>query len=108
MLLGVVLLIRTPKGAIEIELSDPEAKVTVAVDGNSVDITGLDKPLSLVLGKHDLTVKGEGYETVTKQFTVTRGKNAPLLRSSSYARAPPVVSTRAPSAVVAGRRQERC
>jgi serine/threonine protein kinase/formylglycine-generating enzyme required for sulfatase activity len=78
LLLGIVLLIRTPKGSIEIELNDLDAKVDVAVDGDRIDLAGLDKPLSLVVGDHGLKVTGEGYETITKQFSVTRGRNAPL------------------------------
>ena len=76
LLLGVVLLVRTPHGTIEIALSNPQADVTVAVDGDHVDIHGLDKPLSLDVGEHRLKVKGDGYETVAKQFKVTSGKNA--------------------------------
>ena len=78
LLLGVVLLLRTSRGMVEIQLSDPNANVTVTVDGNAIDIAGLDKPLSLEVGTHDLNVKGAGYEAITKQFTVTRGKNATL------------------------------
>ncbi|HEX7377484.1 MAG TPA: family 16 glycoside hydrolase, partial [Pirellulales bacterium] len=78
LLLGIVLLVRTPRGTIEIELSDPDAKVTVAVDGNRVDIAGLDGALSLEAGEHEYTVKGECFETRTTRFQVIRGKNAPL------------------------------
>jgi serine/threonine protein kinase len=75
LMLGIAIVLRTPRGTIEIKLSDPQADVTGAVDGNRIDIAG---PLSLEVGEHDLTVKGSGYETVTVQFKVTRGKNAPL------------------------------
>jgi len=70
--------VRTPRGTIEIEFSDPNANVSVAVDGNNVDIGGLDDPLSLEVGEHELKVRGKGYETYTKKLTITRGKNAPL------------------------------
>ena len=76
--LGIAFLVRTPHGTIEIELSDPKAKVSVAVDGNKVDIGGLDDPLSLEVGEHELKVRGKGYETYTKKLTITRGKNAPV------------------------------
>ncbi|HET6881219.1 MAG TPA: family 16 glycoside hydrolase, partial [Pirellulales bacterium] len=78
LLLGVVLLVRTPHGTVEIAFSDTNAKVDVNIDGNHIDIAGLDKPLSLEVGEHQLKVKGDGYETITKEFTVTRGTNAPL------------------------------
>ncbi|HEV3025338.1 MAG TPA: SUMF1/EgtB/PvdO family nonheme iron enzyme, partial [Pirellulales bacterium] len=88
-LLGIVLLVRTPHGTIAIELSDPKAKVTVTVDGDHVDIAGLDGPLSLEVREHDLVVRGEGYETVTERFTVTKGKNAPLAVTLRKTNAPP-------------------
>jgi hypothetical protein len=43
-----------------------------------VDIGGLDDSISIVVGEHELTVKGAGYETITKVFKITRGKNSPL------------------------------
>jgi hypothetical protein len=78
LLLGVVLLVRTPKGTVEIALSDPNARVALTVDKNKIDIAELDEPLSLKVGEHGLKVTGKGYETFTKKFTVTKGKNAPL------------------------------
>ena len=78
-LLGIVLLVSTPRGTIEIELSDPQATVSVMVDENKVDIGGLDDPLSLEVGEHNLKVIGKGYETIAESFAVTKGKNAPLL-----------------------------
>jgi serine/threonine protein kinase len=78
-LLGVVLSIHTPRGTILIELSDPNANVTVTVDGNRIDISGLEKPLSLVVGEHNIEITGKGYETITDTFRITNGANAPLL-----------------------------
>ncbi|HVC98203.1 MAG TPA: family 16 glycoside hydrolase [Pirellulales bacterium] len=78
LLLGVVLLVRTPKGTVKIELSDRCAQVTVEVDGDRIDVSGLGKPLSLQVGDHDLTIKGDGYETITRHFKVTHGNNVPL------------------------------
>ena len=77
-LLGIVLLVRTPYGTIAIEVSDPKANVTITVDDNRVDIGGLDDPLSLEVGEHGLRVRGKDYETIARKFTVTKGKNAPL------------------------------
>ncbi|HEV3339397.1 MAG TPA: protein kinase, partial [Pirellulales bacterium] len=78
LLLGIALLVRTPHGTIEIDLSDPKANVTVTVDGDKVDIAGLGEPLTLEVRVHDLKVEGKGYETITKKFTVTKGKNPVL------------------------------
>jgi serine/threonine protein kinase len=75
---GVGLVVRTPKGEIEIVLSDPKANVTVTVDGNRIDVAGLDEPLSLEVGEHNFKVTGKGYETITNTFTVTKGSNPQL------------------------------
>ena len=73
--LGVILLIPTSKGTIKIELSDPEAKVEIKVDGDEVTLKGLGGPLRLRAGEHHLEVKGEQFETVADSFTVKRGNN---------------------------------
>lgn len=66
----VVLTFRTRYGDVVIELSDPNAKVNVEIDGEAIEIAGLDRPLSLKVGEHGLTVKGTDFETVTEKFTV--------------------------------------
>lgn len=65
-------------GTIAIALSDPDADVTVRVDGNIVDLTANEEPLSLDIGKHELTVTGEEYDRLTQEFTVSRGTNKPV------------------------------
>jgi formylglycine-generating enzyme required for sulfatase activity len=75
---GIVLSIRTDKGTIEIRLNDPAAKVDVQVDGDAIHLSAGGKHVRLEVGEHNLLVKGEGYETVTKRFTVKRGEN-PIL-----------------------------
>jgi serine/threonine protein kinase len=77
-MLGVSLIIRMPKGEVEIVLSDPKADVTVTVDGNRIDIGGLDEPISLEVGEHSFKVTGQGYETIADTFTVTKGSNPQL------------------------------
>ena len=78
LLLAIALTIRTPRGTVEIALSDPKADVRFAVDGDVINIAGLDKPLSLLVGEHELKVTSDDYETFTKRFSVKQGKNAPL------------------------------
>ncbi len=73
-LLGLVIYVATDHGTIRIELSDPNAKVEIKVDG-TVEITSLDEPIKLKTGEHGLTVTGKNFETVTKTFTVKRGDN---------------------------------
>jgi serine/threonine protein kinase len=79
LLAGIILHIATNNGTVKIELSDPQAKVEVRVDDDRIDITGLDQPLHLRVGKHTLLIRGENFETIAKSFTVRRGDN-PVLR----------------------------
>jgi serine/threonine protein kinase/formylglycine-generating enzyme required for sulfatase activity len=79
LMLGIAIVVRTPRGTIQIELSNPSADVEVAIDGNRIDIAGLDEPVSLEVGDHNFKVTGKGYETITDKFTVTKGPNAPLV-----------------------------
>jgi serine/threonine protein kinase len=71
---GVVLTVRTKHGDVVIELSDPNAKVEVKVDGERIEVSGLDRPLTMTAGEHGLTVSGPDFETVTRRFTVKRGE----------------------------------
>ena len=77
--LGTVIYVSTNKGTIKVELSDPAADVEIKVDGDTISITGLDEPLKLKAGDHELVVTGKKFETVSKSFTVKRGDN-PVLR----------------------------
>ena len=70
---GILLTVRTKYGDVVIELSDPTANVELKVDGDRIEVIGLDKPLTLTAGEHGLTVGGADFETVTKQFTVKKG-----------------------------------
>lgn len=72
-LAGVIFYIVTDKGAIEVRLSEPSAKVEVHVDGASVRLTEGGRVTTLRAGNHALEVKGEGFETQTRLFKVTRG-----------------------------------
>jgi predicted Ser/Thr protein kinase len=76
--LGIALLMRTEYGTVRIELSDPQAKVEVQVDGTVIDVAGLDRPVRFQVGERHLHVSGEGYETKSERFTVRRGENPAL------------------------------
>ena len=77
-LLGTLLLLRTPHGTVQIELSDPSAAVEVLVDGDRIDVTGIGRPLQIDVGPHALQVSGEGYVTHTRDFAVTAEDNTVL------------------------------
>jgi hypothetical protein len=93
LLAGLWLTVRTKHGDVVIELSDPKAKVEVAVDGDRIDLSGLDRPLSLRAGEHGLTVTGADFETVTQSFTVKRAEKQvvriTLKSKPTVAKAPP-------------------
>jgi len=72
--LGVVFYVNAGGGTVKIELSDPAATVEVRIDGDRIDVAGLDEPLSLRVGPHELEVTSGNFKTVTKRFTVYRGK----------------------------------
>jgi hypothetical protein len=66
------------KGAVRIELDDPQAAVEVQVDGEAIDSPGLKESLRLRPGKHHLLVTGKNIQPVNEFFTVVRGENPPL------------------------------
>ncbi len=73
---AIVIVFRTDEGDVRIELSDPRANVKVEVDGSTIDITGLEKPLRLKLGDHKLVVTGEDFDIIAPEsFTVKRWGN---------------------------------
>ena len=87
-LLAVVIRLTTRNGTVKITLSDSSANVDLRVDGDTIDVTGLDQPLRLRTGKHELTVTGEGYQTVCRSFTVHQQGN-PVLHVELVPAAPP-------------------
>ncbi len=77
-LFTVVMSIHTSQGTVRIELSDPAAKVTVKVDGDTIDILGLKDPIRLTAGNHELLVESGDYKSATQSFTVEKNKTEVL------------------------------
>jgi hypothetical protein len=75
---GAVFYVKTDYGTVEIRIA-PTADVQVALDGNEITLTEGGRITRLRAGPHALEVKGEGFETQTKIFTVTRGKETPVV-----------------------------
>jgi hypothetical protein len=74
LLVGLTIVLMTPRGEqVSIELSDPDAKVEITVDG-TIKVTDRDRTFTVSPGEHELKVSGPEYETVTRQFTVKRGR----------------------------------
>lgn len=112
LVLGVILLIPTRYGTIKITLSDPTANVQVKVDGEEVEITGLEKPLRLRAGRHALEITSPDFKTISKNFTVRRGPNdvleISLVPKQTVARVePPGPAGRQPPALAGASSRER-
>jgi tetratricopeptide (TPR) repeat protein len=75
LLAGAVFYVKTDYGTVEVRMNDASADVKVAVDGNEITLTDGGRVTKLRPGPHALEVKGEGFESETKLFKVTRGKN---------------------------------
>ncbi len=107
-LFGIVIYVATGKGTVKIALSDPRAQVEVKIDGDTIELAGLDQPLRLRPGEHELTIIGPGYEAVGRSFTVRRGANplleitlVPIASQASPVAASLPQSVETPSATVA-------
>ena len=72
---SVVIYVATEKGRVRIAINDVSAPVLVKVDGNTIDIAGLQTPLQLRPGEHELQITGDGFQTISRSFTVRRGDN---------------------------------
>ena len=71
-LLGVVVSLVTGKGSVKIELSDPNAKVEMKIDGKPIDIARLKGPLKLPVGEHALEIASGEFKPLARRFQVRR------------------------------------
>lgn len=71
----VFFLPRSERGQILISLSDPDAAVSVQLDGRLIDKDDLSRPLDLEAGPHELVVEGDGYESFSNSIHVVTGVN---------------------------------
>ncbi len=76
LLLAVVLILRTPKGTIVIEIGVPNA--VVSVDDGKLQFTTTEDDQSIEIelkkGEHTITVTKDGYEPFTRQLRVRKGQ----------------------------------
>jgi hypothetical protein len=70
---GAVIYVQTDYGDLKIELSDPNAKVEVRVNGQAVTLTADGKVTHVKAGPGEVVVSGDGFETAAKSFTLKRG-----------------------------------
>jgi serine/threonine protein kinase len=73
--LGVIIFV-TNNGRIKIVVHGPRPIVTI--DGETIRIEGLDEPMTLRAGPHELAVKWGDGEFKTRTFVVRRGENEEL------------------------------
>jgi len=72
-LLGVMVLLNTPKGQIQIEMQN--ANAMIEIDGRFYTPDELSKPISLPLGEHVLVRESDREAPVAQRFIVTPGRN---------------------------------
>jgi formylglycine-generating enzyme required for sulfatase activity/predicted Ser/Thr protein kinase len=58
LIFGVIFLLNTPKGTIQVELEDPSLKVII--DGETMSVEDLKSPLSIKTGTHTILVEADG------------------------------------------------
>jgi hypothetical protein len=89
---GVVFYVQTDYGELVVELSDPQAKVDVKVNGQEVVIDPNGKPIRIRAGKnHKLEVSGPDFETASESFDVKRGGATVVRVTLRRKKDPPVV-----------------
>jgi len=76
LLLATVLILRTPKVTIVIQIDEPDAVVSVDNGKLQFTTTEADQTIELQLkkGEHTVTVTKEGYEPYTRQLLVKKGQ----------------------------------
>lgn len=76
LLAGVIFFVKLgEKYDVQITVEYPD--ISLKVDGDTVEFTGVGSPVRLSAGAHKLLVKLDGFETETYEFTVKKdGKNA--------------------------------
>lgn len=75
LLLGLVLRVKTAEGTVVLDVDQPD--VSVYVNGREIEIrvAGEKAPIQIKVmeGKHELQVKKDGFETVTRKFSYRKG-----------------------------------
>ncbi len=72
--LGVVIVVRAGNyGSVHIKLPAGASGIMVEVNGDEIDIKGLDEPVRLKAGEHLLEVKGKSFKTFTRRIVLSRG-----------------------------------
>ena len=70
LILGIVFTFSTKYGDVKIALHNADDSVEVTLDGDTINVDGLDEPLELKVGQYDLVASSPKFETVTRSFQV--------------------------------------
>lgn len=68
----------TNYGTVEINILDKNAKTTVSMDGELIEVTGIGKPLRVSVGEHHLKIESPDFVTESTSFTLRRGEKKVL------------------------------
>jgi hypothetical protein len=81
LLAEVVLRVKTPEGTVVLEVDQPDVEVSVNGRKIEVAVPGEKKPIEITVpaGEHELKVKKDGFQTVTRRFSYRKGEK-PVIR----------------------------
>lgn len=64
----------TKYGTVQIKLDEDVEDVEITLNGETITIAGLDEPLKVEVGEHNLKASAPGFETFTRSFRVKRNE----------------------------------
>jgi len=67
---GVVIVLSMKYGTVQITVHNADENVQITVDGDTIAVDGLNEPLKLKVGEHNLVASSPNFETVTQSFQV--------------------------------------
>jgi WD40 repeat protein/tetratricopeptide (TPR) repeat protein len=73
LLFGSIIYVTTNHGTVEIQLSDPAAKVEVKIDGEDIRLVHNGEIIRLRVGNHKLVAVSKDFESVGESVTIKRG-----------------------------------
>jgi len=75
---GVVIILSMKYGTVQITVHNADENVRITVDGDTIAVDGLNEPLKLKVGEHNLVASSPNFETVTQSFQVKEDETTVL------------------------------
>ncbi|MCA9107049.1 MAG: hypothetical protein KDA83_16630, partial [Planctomycetales bacterium] len=72
-LLGVVLMLRTPNGTVRVEIAGAPDDVRLSLDGDRIVMDVDGGTYTVDVGIHELKIEADGFRTETRTFEITKG-----------------------------------